>query len=95
MARGVRVRIITRGVREMLKAPDTAAEMKRRAQKVADQAKGAAPVVSGAYRASIEAETHEGPTRVTGRAIATVDYAQSVEARHRVLGRAIDAARGN
>jgi hypothetical protein len=90
----VRVKLISRGMRELLQSRDTADEMLRRARNVADQAKANAPVVSGEYRASITAETHEGPTRVTGRAIARADYAQSVEARHRVLGRAIDAGRG-
>lgn len=94
MAR-VRVKLITRGVRELLKSPETAEEMLRRARKVADQAKANAPVVSGTYRASIYAETHQGPSRVTGRAGAGVAYSDQIEARHRVLGRAIDAARGN
>jgi hypothetical protein len=93
MAR-VRVKLISRGIRELLQSRDTADEMLRRARNVADQAKTNAPVVSGTYRASIVAETHQGPTRVTGRAVARAEYAQAVEARHRVLGRAIDAGRG-
>jgi hypothetical protein len=89
----VRVRLFPKGMIEMLSSRDAADEMLRRARNVAGQAKANAPVVSGEYRASISAEIHKGPTRVVGRTIANVEYAQKVEAQHRVLGRAIDAGR--
>lgn len=89
----VRFRLDRGGVRELLKSRQMKNDMQRRAEQVADHARTLAPVVSGEYRRSIEATTELGPTRHVGRAIATVPYAQKVEADRRVLGRAIDAGR--
>lgn len=89
-----RVTLKSRGMLDLLKSRAVEKDMEARADRVAAQARSQAPVLTGAYRDSIEAESQEHRTRVVGRVVATVDYAQSVEARHRVLGRAIDAARG-
>ena len=55
-------------------------------------AKDIAPVKTGEYRDSIESGTFADGDRFTGYVAATVDYALAVEAKDRVLTRAIDAA---
>lgn len=93
MAR-LQVRLISRGMKAVLHSSGVEREMKRRADRVAGQARSSAPVATGAYRASIRAYTEDHPTRVVGRVAAEVPYAANVEASRRVLGMAIDAARG-
>ena len=93
MPRMTRVRIIRPGVRELLRSEPVEREMGRRAERVAKLARGIAPFVSGDYMDSIEASTFVGKNRARGLVTASIWYAMSVEARRRVLGRAIDAAR--
>lgn len=90
---GFRVTLNHAGMRELLRSRGVESEMLRRAEHVAARARSIAPVVSGDYKASIRAETVKHPSRVVGRATAHIEYAYQVEAAHRVLGRAIDAAR--
>lgn len=82
------------GVRELRLSAEMAAAMLKRGERVVSAARSAAPVATGAYRDSIKVETNRGRNRVAARVIADIDYGQSVEAVHRVLGRSIDAARG-
>lgn len=88
-----RVVINSIGIREMLKSPAVAAEMHRRAENVASAARAAAPVETGAYKASIIVTDEEQPSRAVSHVGATVDYAPILESRLGVLGRALDSAR--
>lgn len=80
------------GMRAMLQSSEMAAEMRRRAEAVADQARATAPVVTGNYRNSITVETDVTEQRALARVVADVPYAMDVEARESTLGRAVDAA---
>lgn len=88
-----RVKLNHPGMRELLHSAGVRADMDRRARVVAAAARSTAPVVSGAYRASITV-TDDTTDRAVARVFADIYYALSVEAGHRTLGRALDAARG-
>lgn len=88
---GTKVVLHSSGVKAMLTSSGVASDMQARAERVADAARSAAPVASGAYRDSIEAYTVT-TDRAVGRAGAGVEYAFIVEAAHGVLARALDAA---
>jgi hypothetical protein len=93
MAR-TKVRLISKGMKTLLRSRPMADDMETRAERAAKEARSSAPRVTGTYADHIEAWTEMHPTRVVGRYGSTVDYAVMVEAAHRTLGRAIDAARG-
>ena len=95
MARLTKIRLIRSGVRELLRSDGMEKEMLRRSEKVEQQAKSTAPVVSGDYKGSIGASTWVGKNRARGLVTASIWYAPIVEAKYRTLGRAIDAARGD
>ena len=65
-----------------------------RAQRSLEAARAAAPVASGAYRASLHLEQDTTDRAVT-RVVSDVDYAMVVEARTGNLARALDAAGGS
>ena len=65
-----------------------------RAERALSAARSAAPVDSGAYRASLRLEQATTDRAVT-RVVADVDYAMVVEARTGNLARALDAAGGS
>ncbi len=88
------LRLRRRGVVDLLQGSGTRDEMERRAKAVAREAQSRAPVVTGEYRDSIVAVVEPRSDRNVGRVYAQVPYAAVVEAKHRTLGRAIDAARG-
>lgn len=88
-----KVRLNRPGMAALLRSAGVAQEMERRAQRVADLARGLAPVVTGEYHDSIHVELAV-TDRVVGRVVSRVPYALYLEARRRPLGRAIDAARG-
>lgn len=81
------------GLADILLGDKMGNEMLRRAENVADRAKSLAPVETGAYRNSLRATRAKHPTRQVAHALSDVDYALDVEAAHRVLGHAIDAAK--
>jgi hypothetical protein len=83
-----------RGMDSLMHSRDIESDLERRGGRVADQAKRLAPKVSGAYSDSIEVEVDDHPSRVAVHISAGVPYATKVEASHRVLGQAIDAAGG-
>lgn len=89
-----RVRLNDKGMDNLLHSEGVEDDLLKRGEAVATQARQLAPVVSGAYRAGIEAVADDHPTRVAVHVSSSVPYAAIVEARLRVLGRAIDAARG-
>lgn len=81
------------GVAELLKGSDVLADLLSRGAEVAGAARSAAPVDTGRYRNSIEAESVPGRDRARVRVYARTPYAMVIEAEERVLGRALDAAR--
>lgn len=76
---------------DMLQGAGVRADMLARAERAAEAARAAAPVVSGTYRDSIEAYTVT-TDRAVGRVGSSVPYAGTVEANHGTLSRALDAA---
>ena len=78
------------GIRSLLVLPGLDAALLAQAQEIADRARARAPVVTGRYQASIRAQTVAGRSkRAAAEVYAAAPYAGSVEASHRVLGRAI------
>jgi hypothetical protein len=75
---------------QMLKSPNVAREVHRRAEQIAGLAKDFAPVVSGDYRNSIHVEDDQ-TDRAVSLVIVGVDYGLEVEALHAPLGRAANA----
>jgi hypothetical protein len=90
----IRFRLIRSGMDDLLHSTPVERHLLERAEKVADRAKSLAPIKTGAYRNSIRASTEDHPGRVAAHVSSNVDYAATIEARLRVLGRSIDAARG-
>jgi len=78
----------------ILKSDKVAAELHRRAERVATAARASAPVATGKYAASIEVVDEKHPTRVVSRVYARVPYAMVVEASTGNLARSLDAAGG-
>lgn len=89
-----RVKLISSGMADLLHDPGVTAELVRRAERVAAQARSVAPVVSGAYRDSIRVETVEHQSRVVARVVADVPYAMVVESSTGTLAKSLDAAGG-
>jgi hypothetical protein len=88
------------GVAELLKSPEVAADLQRRAEAVAAVARGSVPTETGRARDSIHVEMDE-----TDRAVARVvmdpvnpetgeSYGAILEAATGTLASALDAARG-
>lgn len=90
----VRVRLISRGMRSLLSSRGVENDMERRAERAATEARRNAPRVTGNYADHIDSWTEKHGDRVVGRYGSDVEYAVIVEAAHRTLGRAVDAARG-
>jgi hypothetical protein len=87
------------GMRELLRSPGVQDEMHRRAEKVAAAARHIAPVGPdsrtgdvGTYRDSIDVEDDPNSGRARAKVVARDWKAHIIEAEHRVLGRALDAA---
>ncbi len=93
MAR-TRVRLISKGIKSLLRSRAVGDDMENRAERAAKEARSSAPRVTGNYADHIDSWTEMHPTRVVGRYGSTVNYAVIVEAAHRTLGRAVDAAKG-
>jgi len=81
------------GVAELLKDPGVRAELTRRAEQVAAQARSTAPVVTGTYRGSIRV-LEDTTDRAAVRVGATAPHGYFVESRTGNLARALDAAGG-
>jgi hypothetical protein len=80
------------GVGELLQQESMRADLAERVKRVEQVAKDIAPVETGEYRDSIESGVMEDDERWTGYVVAQVPYALAVEAKHRTLGTALDAA---
>lgn len=87
------VRLNHAGMAALLHSPGVRADLSARAERVAEAARSAAPVDTGAYKASIRVLIEDHPTRVAAHVSAGVRYAHLVESRLGVLARALDAAR--
>jgi hypothetical protein len=92
------LRLDREGMRELLKSHGVQREMNRRGDKIADRARQIAPYDSDDdyhYRDHIVVQENQTPNRARAEVVAEAPYAIFVESRHRTLGRAIDAARGD
>ena len=77
------IKLNSAGIRQLLKSPEMAAELERRAQAIADAA-------GDGHRV----EVSETPTRARAVVITDSTEARIAEAKDRTLTRAIDAGRG-
>lgn len=75
------------GIRELLKSPEIKADLKARAERVAAAARSNTDM-------PIEVEEASGSIRARYHVIAKHPKAKAEEAKTRLLGRAIDSARG-
>lgn len=95
----VRVELDDAGMREMLRSPAVAAELRSRAEPVRDRAAATAPVDTGQFAGTgpgpggFEVVEHMEKDRVTVRVVSRDPKGAIKEARHRTLTRALDAAR--
>jgi len=90
----VRIELNKSGIKALLKSPEVAAELHRRAERAASAARASAPVDTGTYKASIEVVDEVHKDRVVSKVVADVGYAMFVEATSGNLARALDAAGG-
>jgi len=82
------------GIAAVLKSPEVAAELHRRAERAAAAARASAPVASGAYLASIKVVDEVHKDRVVSRVYAKDPKSLLVEANTGNMARALDAAGG-
>jgi hypothetical protein len=91
MAR-VRVKLKSAGMRDLLKSAGVAADLKRRADRVAQTAKGSGPVDSGEYVNDISVVVEQHADRVVAHVVAGAPHSMIVEAATGNLSRALDSA---
>ena len=85
-----------RSARALLGLPGLRADLRRRAERVAAQARATAPVATGELRDSIRVEADVTPEgRPVARVRANTKYAARVYAQNGSLAAALDAARGS
>lgn len=87
----VRIEIDYAGIGRLAKSDELRAELERRAGRVAAAAKAAAPEMTTG-QIEVTAETRTGRDRVRGVVTARHPGVVYAEAKHRFLGRALDAA---
>lgn len=93
MARA-KVRLNSRGMKDLLRAPGVARDLERRAEQVATAARSSAPVDTGEYRDSI-AVASETTDRAVARVVARDRKGHAIESRTGNLARALDSAGGS
>lgn len=93
MAKRVRVKLNSPGVKALLNDKGVAEFLRSRAERVESAAEASAPVDTGTYRAAIHTEEVR-TDRVTVRVVADADHALLVESRTGNLAKALDAAGG-
>lgn len=82
-------------LQQLLRESSVRADMNRRAGRVRDAARAAAPVETGEYKDKLHVERSTGAKGVEVLTItAGTDHDIFVEARHGILAKAIDAAAG-
>jgi hypothetical protein len=99
----IRVELNSAGIRDLLRSDEVAADIERRAHNVSDAADAAYAMIPVGGRDKGDAPTHittevvtgASATRVHARVVAQHPAALAVEVRHRILGRAMDAARAD
>lgn len=89
-----KVRLLSRGMDDLLDDPGVTKELRRRADRVAAAARASAPVDTGTYRDSITVEVAE-TDRTVVRVVAKDPKSHVIEARTGNLSRALDAAGGS
>lgn len=88
------------GIAALARTPAMRDAMQTLADRVANQARAIAPVVTGEYKASIEASTVQRDGKICGRVTAGAPHSQFLEfgTEHmdaqRILGRSLDVLRG-
>lgn len=93
MAR-TKVKLNSKGMASLLNDAGIRRDLTARAERVATTARSAAPVESGAYRASIQV-VQDTTDRVAVRVAAGVDYSLELEAGTGNLAKALDSAGGS
>lgn len=93
MARA-KVRLISRGMKYLLRDPGVARDLERRAEQVAATARSSAPVDTGEYRDSITVVS-ETTDRAVARVVARDRKSHAIESRTGNLARALDSAGGS
>jgi hypothetical protein len=88
-----KVRLISRGMKSLLRDPGVARDLERRAERVAAAARASAPVDTGEYRDSITV-TSETTDRAVARVVARDRKGHVIESRTGNLARALDSAGG-
>jgi hypothetical protein len=93
MAGSARIRIETSysGIGKIARGSEVSGDMLRRARKVAAAARSAAPEMQEG-EITVEAELRPGRERARAVAVARHPGVAHAEAKHRFLGRAVDAA---
>ncbi|MGB8021744.1 MAG: HK97 gp10 family phage protein [Candidatus Nanopelagicales bacterium] len=81
-------------LRQVLKSPEVARDLERRANRVLAAARTAAPVRTGDYAASLHGVVGVDRGRVKARVGTSDPAGRIIEAKHHVLERALEAARG-
>jgi hypothetical protein len=99
----VRIELNGPGIREALKSEEVASDIERRANAVAEVARARYDAISvgereagqggGEHHIPVTVHMGSGATRARARIVADHPAALHVEAKHRVLGHSIDAAR--
>jgi hypothetical protein len=89
----MKVKLNRAGMAQMLNSAGVRREVNNAAQGIAETGKSFAPVLSGAYKDSIEV-IDDTTDRAVSRVTVGVDYALEVEAKHAPLGRAANAGTG-
>lgn len=95
----VRVEINSAGIGQLAKSAQVRAHLEGRAQRMAAAARAAGIRVEGTEGGGdvplpVEVETDTSPSRARARVVIDHPSGLAVEAKHRVLGRALDAGRG-
>lgn len=94
MATAVRVEMSRGFLRQVLKSPEVARDLERRANRVLAAARSAAPVRTGDYQRSLMGVVGVDRGRVKARVGTTDPAGRIIEARHHVLAHALEAAHG-
>lgn len=89
----VRIELNYEGLGELLNSAPVAEELDRRAQNVAKAARGRGITVENDEPIPVTVETGKARSRVRSRVILDHPAGLAVEAKHRLLGGSLDAAR--
>lgn len=91
-----RVEVNGKGLRELLRSQEVRADLARRAEAVAARVRGAGIMVNGEPGTDplpVKVTSDIGPGRARAQVAITHPSGMAVEAKHRILGSSVDAAR--